>query len=497
MQSTFPAVLDTQEDPGHLRWGWRIVLTLLLLTVLALIGMLTAHSKAEAGPHAQTVSDPLVLAFYYSWFDATTWSYDKLSDLPATPYESRDRGVMARHIEQAQAAGIDALLVAWYGPYGDSNQTEPNLTALLDEAAARNFKIGILFETDSPFFGGVGDLAAALQHAQSVHFPHPAYLRADGRPIVFFWRPHSYSIDAWRNIRNQVDPGYRDLWISEGVDTGYLSVFDGHHLYSNTWNPPADLGAINQKFANLVSTAQNQFNGEKLWVSTVMPGYDDSRIRGGYGFVRSREDGAYYSRAWEAAIASRPDWVVITSFNEWPEGTYIEPSAAFGDRYLQLTRTWSSRFKSGRDVAVAPVAPAATALQLDASSVAEPTTPTAYVDAALVNVRAAPTLDSAVLGVVPAGADIPIVGRDAESTAWWQIRYNGDSGWIFADLVRAVGPLTDVDIVAFDRPATDSSAGADETGSAIAVRLQSSAVMSSPLPDPNRVSLRPVLSRGP
>ena len=80
----------------------------------------------------------------------------------------------AGRLTRPNAAGIDAFLVAWYGPGGGPNQTETNLAAMLDEAAARDFRIGILFETDSPFFAGVGDVTSALQHIQTVHANHPA-----------------------------------------------------------------------------------------------------------------------------------------------------------------------------------------------------------------------------------------------------------------------------------------------------------------------------------
>jgi hypothetical protein len=91
----------------------------------------------------------------------------------------------------------------------------------------------------------------------------------------------------------------------------------------------------------------NQNHGTaKLWVATVMPGYDDRKIRPVNGFVRTRDDGEYYRNSWRAAIDSRPHWVIINSFNEWPEGSYIEPSRSYGNLYLDLTREWSARFKS-------------------------------------------------------------------------------------------------------------------------------------------------------
>lgn len=434
--------------------------------------------------HAQSSGDPLVLAFYYPWYDDSTWSTDRLSDLPAQPYVSSDRGVMGRQIDQAKAAGIDALIVAWYGP-GGNNPTESNLAAMLEEAAARNFRIGILFETDSPFLGGPGDVTAALQHIQSVHAASPAFLRADGRPVIFFWRPTIYGSSTWQDIRSQADPGYAQFWIAEGIDTSLLSVFDGHHLYSNTWNPAADLTALNQKFAGQVRAAG------KLWVATVMPGYNDVRIRGGGGFARDREQGAYYASSWQAAIASAPNWIVVNSFNEWPEGSYIEPSAAFGDAYLGLTATWSQQFKAGgvHAAAVAPApliaqaaaAPPGETLEGASAAVPEPDRPTARVNTALVNLRSGPGVDFAVVGQAANGDLLPITGQQPDQPEWWQVDYAGSPAWVFRELVVAAGPLETTPVIAAPVAA----------GAPVAVDTP----VAPPLYDPARSTLQPYLSR--
>ena len=432
-----PAAEEMAETPPHL--GWRILITLILLLLVALLSLLLQPSRvAHSAPAQQGVSDRLVLAFYYTWFDEASWSPDRLSDQPLEAYASRDRGVMGRHIDQAKAAGIDAFVVAWYGPNGDTNQTEPNLAALLDEAAARGFKIAVLFETDSPFLGSVDATTGALQHLLGVHASHPAYLRVDGRPVVFFWRPSIYGVDTWAAIRAQADPGYNAFWVSEGVDTGLLSVFDGHHLYSNTWNPPADLTATNQKFAARVDAMSAATGANKQWVATVMPGYNDVKIRPDSGFATDREGGAYYERAWQAAIAGGADWVVINSFNEWPEGSYIEPSAAYGDRFLGLTATWSGQFKGGTS-APAPVASAAETLP-------QPEEATAYVRTPILNLRAGPGIDYGLLGQVFDGDALPIRGRNADST-WWQVQAAGAEAWVFGELIAAAGPLDGVGVV--------------------------------------------------
>lgn len=436
---------NANPEAQPIRLLWRIVCTVMLLALLVFIGLWRSGRIAGAALNTQQSGDPLVLAFYYTWFDENTWNYNTVPDLPAAPYVSRDRAAMGRHIEQAQRAGIDAFIVAWYGP-GGSNQTEPNLAALLEEAAARNFRIGILFETTSPFIGGPGDGAAALAHALSVHANHSAFLRVDGRPVIFFWRPTLWSVDSWRAIRDQVDPGRNSIWISEGVDMSYQAVFDGHHLYSNTWNPPSDLGYTNQKFANWTAAASQQYGMYKRWVATVMPGYDDTRTGRGNAFARDREGGAYYERAWQAAIASGPDWIVITSFNEWPEGTYIEPSAAYGERYLELTAQWSAVFKSsGGTASAASIAPAVPPAAVAPIPTATPvSTPTAFVTTDLLNLRAGPSTDQTILGQIAYGAALPITGRDPAWPEWWQVSYGEISGWVYAPLVNAAGPLEQV-----------------------------------------------------
>ena len=428
---------------------------------------LAAHNAYSALPTVRGVAQtPMVFALYYTWFDESTWSTDLLSDLPAQLYASRDRAVMGRHIEQAQAAGIDAFLVAWYGPATGSNQTEPNLQALLDEAALRNFQIGILFETDSPFFNGAGDITAALHHAAATHMAHPAYVRVDGRPPLFFWRQSALDPATWNDIRAQVDPVRSAIWISEGVETAYMGVFDGLYLYSNSWNPPADLTATNQKFAARVRSASAQFGAYKSWAATVMPGYDDLRIRPGNGFRTDREGGAYYDRAWQAALASAPDWIVITSFNEWPEGTYIEPSQNYGDTFLTQTARWSRQFKAGavasvESVAPAPVvasAPAPVATDLPAPvSAPEPLTPTALVEVNLLNSRAGPGLEYEVIFILSENDALPILAHDPNRPQWLQVSAFGRSVWVSTDYVRIAGPQEDIPIAPFDPgPAPDA-----------------------------------------
>ncbi len=105
---------------------------------------------------------------------------------------------------------------------------------------------------------------------------------------------------------------------------------------------------------------------------SVGPGYEASRATGDSRF-KPRRDGATYDGMWKSAIRSGADEITITSYNEWHEGTQIEPRAnrgpgsaatasfetydgAWGLRghaaegaYLARTAFWSAAFARARN----------------------------------------------------------------------------------------------------------------------------------------------------
>ena len=60
------------------------------------------------------------------------------------------------------------------------------------------------------------------------------------------------------------------------------------------------------------------------------PGYIDTRVRPWNTVTtRDRENGKYYTDMFRAAMESGASYIGITSFNEWHEGTQIEPAVPF------------------------------------------------------------------------------------------------------------------------------------------------------------------------
>jgi hypothetical protein len=327
--------------------NWKPNLLVMLLVLAACLLPYPADAQGER----------LVLAFYYAWYDQSFWQ-KSLSDQPVQTYTSTDPAAMERHVLWAQQAGIDAFIQGWYGPQVEYNQTEPNFATLLDIAAAHGFKAAAYFEVTSPFFHSEADVLAALQYLLSIHANHPAYLRIGGKPVIFFWRQGRFPAESWAAIRNQVDPERTSIWIEEGVTLSHMEHFDGHHLYSVAWDAEPEKQLL--KWSRWVRDWSAEHGAARYWVATVMPGYDDLVTGRADAFVRDRVGGDYYRRCWEGAIQSNADMVIITSFNEWLEGTQIEPSVTYGDFYLNLTRELGNRYRSSPAYLLPDISPPTT-----------------------------------------------------------------------------------------------------------------------------------------
>ncbi len=312
----------------HLRWlGLPALLFVLFLIQRSIIASPAVSAEQQRPP---------LLAFYYGWYDDQTWTSGQVLDLPLEPYRSSDPAIIARHIDQARANGINGFVMSWYGPQVAFNQTEPNFRMLLDEAQRRGFKAAVDFETRGPFFPDRASVVDGLKYLLDTHTQHPAYFRLNGQPVIFFWQQDRFTVSEWASIRQEVDPDHTTLWIAEGISLAFQAHFDGHHLYNISWSD--DVAKTLTHWRDLVRWYASFYEVDRYWVATTMPGFDERHLGRPSKNYQPRGTGQFYQESWQAAVATEPDLLIITSFNEWPEHSQIEPSITYGNYYLDLTQ---------------------------------------------------------------------------------------------------------------------------------------------------------------
>jgi hypothetical protein len=269
------------------------------------------------------------LALYYPWYSLDNWvNSATLRDTPLTPYASNDPTALARQIDQAQSAGINGFSVSWIGPGSDSDN---NTRLLLTEAAQKGFRIGFFLETTG------GNLAQDpskavdwLSYIAAQYSDDPAVLAVDGKPVVTPWLTNTIPVATWATIRAGVRARGKDVWLVQDCqDMDYLDVFDGVR-YSG------GITGLGEKVRYYSVLADHP--AAKLWISTAMPGFDERLLsdRGPNPRYIDRQDGAYFRGQLDAVFANFPQWVIVDTWNEWYENTYIEPSVNYGRQYLDI-----------------------------------------------------------------------------------------------------------------------------------------------------------------
>lgn len=308
-----------------------------------------------------------VLAFYYTWYGTPErhgqwvhWTnvqpekHDIASSThyPAKgAYDSHDPDLIDWHIGLAKSHGVDCFITTWWGPGGFDDRA---FRILLDRAKKKDFEVTVYWEAvpgkgQAKIDRAVNDLVYVLDQ----YGDHPAFLKLDGKPVIFVYGRimGQVGLTEWPAIITEAKRRWgRDfLLIADGYRESYARIFDGLHVYNICgWvqkKTPEELTRFSQaSFASAVATAKKH---ARIACITIIPGYDDTKIRTP-GLNAERQGGETYRVLWEQAIAADPDWVVITSWNEWHEGSEIEPSHEDGDKYIQMTGLWAKRFKRSR-----------------------------------------------------------------------------------------------------------------------------------------------------
>lgn len=326
-------------------------------TVLNGLELQTSMSLLRTGgPLAVPHRDRLVLAHWYPWWDPVAWADPQLLDQPLRLYSTDSAADVARNMQDVAAAGIDAVIVSWQGSDVGGGWNLRRLRYVLDAAQQAGVRVTVHLETlAANRVGREGAspdpdvLTAWIVELVDTLATHPAWLKVDGRPVIFAYVWDFAGNPTWETVRERLRAGGRTpLLMADSTNPASLLVADGLSTYSGTLFAP-DVRTLMRETVSatrLYHLLGASWGPPRIAVATVMPGYDETRLVGRPGRAVSRENGAFYDRQWQAALASGTDWVVISTWNEWAENTHVEAGQRFGELYVWRTRFWSAALKT-------------------------------------------------------------------------------------------------------------------------------------------------------
>jgi len=336
--------------------------------------------SAEDSSRGFAFTDKVVLAYYYIWFNENNWiktvaeggrkeGLEGLYPLVGA-YNSWDAAIIEKHMQQMNRALIDALAVSWWY---DTKANGPNhiLDIVFEKAVEHNLKITIDYEHGrAPLKKIDHDLLYFLNRYKD----HPAMLKVEGAPVVMVWTAWAHTPAEWQGVFDRLEKAGINAFpimsgsYQNGKGKAYLGPFRSLEEYTLVDIEDCRLADFMKTMRGHIDD-YNRTRGRATGKpaqhhATISPGYDETRNPGrttkGGGFkgagwkdrtkfgVTYPDDpeGAYYRGTFEAAMASNPDWLHISTFNELAEFSHIEATFEHGYTYIDLTAEFVRKFKN-------------------------------------------------------------------------------------------------------------------------------------------------------
>lgn len=230
-------------------------------------------------------------------------------------YSSSDQRVLAAQMRELRAAVVDQVVVSWWGR---ESIEHARLPAIL--AAARREKLRVAIHVE-PY---PGRTAASTERDVQL-------LRGRGIRDYYVYEPSGIPADEWARVNDRLR-GVRVFAQTGKVGFAAAGRFDGIYTYDI-------LAFTGAKFARICGQARER---RLLCLPSVGPGYLAARA-GRDRRVKPRRSGLTYDSMWLSAIRAGADAITITSYNEWHEGTQIEPARAGQRGYEGYEGAWGLR----------------------------------------------------------------------------------------------------------------------------------------------------------
>jgi hypothetical protein len=245
---------------------------------------------------------PVRATFYYPWFSGT-WKQNGLT--PYTHYhptlgyyDSSSHAVIQQHLQAMTYAGIQVGISSWWGQGERTDARVPDLLGATRDAGSP-VRWALYYEAEAQGDPSPGQIASDLAYIRDRYGSDPAFFRINGRFVVFVYADAGDAcamVDRWK----QANAGIGAYVV--------LKVFTGYHTCAtqpDAWHQYAPAKAADSR------------PGESYSVSPGFYKADEPAPRLARDLGRFQQDV-------RNMVASGAPFQLVTTFNEWGEGTAVE-----------------------------------------------------------------------------------------------------------------------------------------------------------------------------
>lgn len=274
------------------------------------------------------------------------------------PYDSLDPAVLEYHVLLMKLAGIDGVTVNWYGTdnFNDYAVNNQRTLALLYYTRKAGLKFSICYEDQTirhEIDGGYITAANAISHAQqtllyaqSNFFIDASYLRLNNAPVFLNFGPQYFKTNSdWVTIFSVLDATNRPAFFTEDHR---LAAGLGAFNWPPMWMSGGETNTLTlAQLQSYMHSFQQKAASWPAYISSAFPRFHDIYADAGagasYGYLDDA-NGATFTNTLRCALTNNSAFVHLVTWNDFGEGTVIEPTLDYGYRDLGMIQNFRRQY---------------------------------------------------------------------------------------------------------------------------------------------------------
>lgn len=268
-------------------------------------------------------------------------------------YASSDPDLLRYHLLLMKYAGIDGVIVDWYGTYAvaDYPLVKRNTDSLFHQTIPSGMQFAICYEdatlkkvVPALHLDTITAAKADMDYLQSAYFNKENYIKINGRPVLLCFGPQVMKKGFyWEGAFAGIEP--KPCLLPLAFQGQVLGASMGGEF---AWVSPDRINGLDNFYQNRAPYLSVAF-------AAAFPGFKDFGYIGGWGDTRpvlEHNGTETLSASLAQAKASNLSYVQLETWNDFGEGTMIEPTLEFGYSFLEEIQKYAGVTYTQKELAL-------------------------------------------------------------------------------------------------------------------------------------------------
>jgi len=250
------------------------------------------------------------------------------------PYASADQDVIEYQLLLMKLSGVDGVLIDWPGTTNafDYVRNRQNSEAVINKIGQVGLQFGVVYEDHNLILANVGDKLgqgrADMSYLRDYYFNKAEYLKINNQPLLLDFGPQTFqNANDWTNVFSVLPtkPYFLTLWYEHG-EAGNNSQGEYAWIYQD-----------GTPYLNHLSNFYQNATNYGIKMGAVAPGFNAYYAEGGWGsnpFVINHNGTNTFKATLDLALNQGVQHIQLATWNDYGEGTMIEPTREFGYGFL-------------------------------------------------------------------------------------------------------------------------------------------------------------------